>query len=365
MDLLDRINALSGQIPRLEGHIETEEATKNALVMPFIQALGYNPFNPLEVVPEFTADVGTKKGEKVDYAIMHDGEPAILFEVKKSKIRLTKDHTSQLFRYFGVTKARIGVLTNGIIYRFFSDLEKPNVMDTKPFLVFDLGNVNETHVSELKKLAPDNFDLDELLSSAADLKYTREIKQYLREEFNEPSSEFVEFLTKRVYAGRLTPSVKKQFTEIATRALKQFINSEINDRLSTALSGDFAIPSSQEIEAEVVDDEAVEVDDALEDIPDIQTTVEELEGFHIIRAILRKNVAASRVAMRDTKSYCGILLDDNNRKPVCRLRFNNLSRKVVGYFDENRVEQKVQINSLSDIYDLADHLISTIERYES
>ncbi len=79
MDFIDRIRDLSTRIPKQLEHIQTEEATKNALIMPFISALGYNVFDPTEVVPEFTADVGIKKGEKVDYAIHLDGKPIMLF----------------------------------------------------------------------------------------------------------------------------------------------------------------------------------------------------------------------------------------------------------------------------------------------
>ena len=114
MSFEGKINALAEKVPTLIDHLETEEATKNALVMPFINALGYDIFNPKEVVPEFIADVGTKKGEKVDYAIMKDGEVIILIECKAAKSDLCDANISQLYRYFAVTKSRIAILTNGI-----------------------------------------------------------------------------------------------------------------------------------------------------------------------------------------------------------------------------------------------------------
>lgn len=134
----DRIRELSGQVQKQLPHIQTEEATKNALIMPFITALGYNVFNPTEVTPELHADVGIKKGEKVDYAILQDGKPIILFECKWHGADLNKDHASQLYRYFSVTDARFGVLTNGVQYRFYTDLDAANKMDAKPFFEFDL-----------------------------------------------------------------------------------------------------------------------------------------------------------------------------------------------------------------------------------
>ena len=114
MDLIERMREISNDAPRRLEHIKTEEATKNAFVMPFIQALGYNVFDPTEVVPEFTADIGTKKSEKVDYAIIQGGQPIILIEAKSATADLNEEHASQLFRYFSVTEARIGILTNGL-----------------------------------------------------------------------------------------------------------------------------------------------------------------------------------------------------------------------------------------------------------
>ena len=179
MDFIDHLKTISARIPQHLDHIQTEEATKTALIMPFIAALGYNVFDPREVVPEFTADVGIKKGEKVDYAVIRDGKPIMLFECKKAGSVLVDSHASQLFRYFTVTPAKIGVLTNGIEYRFFTDLEEPNKMDPKPFLVFDLMECNEFLVGEVKKLARESFDVSVLVGAASELKYTREFKRFL------------------------------------------------------------------------------------------------------------------------------------------------------------------------------------------
>ena len=136
MDFIDKIQELSARIPKQLNHIQTEEATKNALVMPFISALGYNVFDPTEVTPELCADVGVKKGEKVDYAILREGKPIILFECKHHAADLGKVHASQLYRHFSVTEARFSVLTNGLVYGFYTDLEAPNKMDERPFFEF-------------------------------------------------------------------------------------------------------------------------------------------------------------------------------------------------------------------------------------
>ena len=131
MTFLDQVRSIAARAEKQLSKIRTEEATKNALVMPLISALGYNVFDPSEVIPEFIADVGVKKGEKVDYAILKNGKVVILFECKAATVSLDDCHASQLYRYFSVTDARVAVLTNGLDYRFYSDLEQPNRMDSK------------------------------------------------------------------------------------------------------------------------------------------------------------------------------------------------------------------------------------------
>jgi len=232
MEFEDKISSLAKRIPGLAGHIETEEATKNALIMPFIAALGYDVFNPKEVLPEFVADVGTKKGEKVDYAILHDGVPAILIECKQASCYLTKTHMSQLFRYFGVTEARVGILTNGIEYRFFSDLDQPNVMDTRPFLELDLSDPQPGALAKVKKLGKSDFDLERMLSVANELMYTSEIKKVLTRQVEDPDEEIVRFFFSQVNSGaRFTAAAKEQFTELVRSALRQFVSERVSDRL--------------------------------------------------------------------------------------------------------------------------------------
>ena len=189
MDFIEEIRNLSARIIKQKDVIQTEEATKTAFVMPFINLLGYDVFNPTEVVPEFTADVGTQQGEKVDYAIFKDDEVIMLIECKKFGEDLSDVHTSQLYRYFSVAHARIAVLTDGVLYRFYTDLEESNIMDTKPFLEFDMLDIQPPLVNELKQFTKPVFDLDKTLTAASDLKYTKEIKQTMMEQLETPSGE--------------------------------------------------------------------------------------------------------------------------------------------------------------------------------
>ncbi len=350
MDFIDQLKALAGKVPALCDVLQTEEATKNALVMPFIRILGYDIFDPLEVIPEFTADVGIKKGEKVDYAIKKDGQIIMLFECKHCGGDLSIKHASQLFRYFAVTDARVGVLTNGVTYRFFTDLEAPNKMDDKPFLEVNMLDLNEGVVNELKKLTKQTFNVDQLINTAGDLKYMREIKRLLAEQMENPSDEFVKFCASKVYNKPLTPNRREYFAGITKRSFHQFVVDCINNRLKSAMTTTGAL-------------EAEGSEEGPEGAQEIVTTAEELEGFYIIKSLLRTLVDPNRIVHRDTLSYMGILLDDNNRKPIARLHFNR-AQKYLGLFDENRKEHRVPIQSLDDIYKHADELRRVFSFYE-
>ncbi|CEA09342.1 hypothetical protein BN1051_02710 [Arthrobacter saudimassiliensis] len=364
MEFTEKLFALAAKVRQQRDSIETEEATKNAFVMPFISSiLGYDVFNPLEVVPEFTADVGVKKGEKVDYAIMHNGEVQILIECKKSSEPVKIEHASQLYRYFAVTNARIAILTNGEVYQFFTDLDSPNRMDPKPFLVLDLNEIDETLVPELRKLSKDVFDLDSIISAAGELKYIGQIKRILAAQFREPEDEWVRFFTTRVYDGAFTQKVREQFTSLVSKATKQFLNDQVNDRLKTALgAGSFTpVPQDENPAPETVTSTPISEQD-LAEADGIETTLEELEGFQIVRAIVCSEVKPARIAQRDAKSYFAVLLDDNNRKPIARLHFNR-SQKYIGLFDEAKTETRVAIDSLEEIYNHAETLRKSVRNY--
>lgn len=356
MEFVDQIKQIAQRAEGITCSIQTEEATKTALIMPFIAALGYDVFNPQEVTPEYTADIGTKKGEKIDYAILRDGTPVIFVECKWCGADLTQEHASQLFRYFATTSAtRVGILTNGLVYQFYADLVEKNKMDEKPFFIFDIQSYDETALKELQKYTKAAFDADTIISSASDLKYTGEIKKILSDLLNDPEEEFVRYFTTRVYGGRFNAKVKAEFTAIVKKALGQFIRERINERLNAALD--------QEKKAETEAAAAIE-EEAQASTPDkgITTTQEEIDGFNIVRAICCQAVDAQRIFIRDTKSYCGILFDDTNRKPICRLYFNSATRKYVGLFDTGN-EEKVPVDSPSDLFSLSSRLLATASSY--
>ena len=356
MDFKDQIKQLADRVSRLKDSILTEEATKNALIMPFLNTLGYDVFNPFEVVPEFVSDIGTKKGEKVDYAIMRElngtMEPSILIECKHWKQALTL-HDNQLLRYFHVTKARFGILTNGIIYRFYTDLVAPNKMDEHPFLEIDLLDLRESQIEELKKFSKPYFDVDQILSTASELKYTSALKVILAQEFANPSEYFVKFFAKGIYEGTLTAKMVDYFTGIVKKSIAQTISEQITGRLKTALV-------QEELATPVTTDTVAAVDE--KSGPIVITTPEELEGFYIVRSILRPYVEYNRIVHRDAQTYFAILLDDNNRKPICRLHFNG-QKKYIGIIDTDKKEIRYELMSLDDIYNHSEALQQTILSY--
>ena len=361
MEFDELLAAMALKVKNQREAIQTEEATKNAFVMPFISnILGYDVFNPLEVVPEFTADVGIKKGEKIDYAIMRDGEVQMLIECKKSSEPLKIENASQLYRYFAVTNARIAVLTNGETYQFYTDLDAPNRMDDKPFLVLDLLDIDESLIPELRKLTKDVFDLDSIINAAGELKYIGQIKRIIAAQFKEPEDEWIRFFTTRVYDGAFTQRVRMQFTTLVTKATKQFLNDQANDRLKVALGGNSFSEVEPGAQEEAVTSH-VAVQEDLDRDTEIETTPEELEGYQIIKAIACSEVKPQRVVHRDSKSYFAILLDDNNRKPIARLHFNGKAKKYLGLFDADKVETRHEIDSLDDIYQHASSIRAAVK----
>lgn len=359
MDFKDAIKQLADRVGKLKENIQTEEATKNAFIMPFINALGYDVFNPLEVIPEMTCDIGTKKGEKIDYAIMKDEQPILLIECKHWKQDLNL-HDNQLLRYFNVSRAKFGLLTNGVVYRFYTDLKEPNIMDDKPFLEVDITDLRDNQIEELKKFHKSYFDIDNILSSASELKYMGELKAIIQNEFSNPSADFVKMFATKVHEGRMLQNVVDQFTPLVKRAISSHINDIINERLKGALTVSDAKPEAQQVKEEPVSDAQKEVQPESK----IVTTEEELDAYRIIQAICRQKVDVSRIAYRDAQTYFSVLLDDNNRKPICRMYFNT-GTKYVATIDENKKDVKHPIESLDDLFQFTEDYYNTIDMYES
>lgn len=353
MDLIDKLNELGSRIKRQQNVVMTEEAAKTAFILPFIQSLGYDVFNPAEVIPELTADHGVKKGEKVDYAIKQDGKVVLIIEAKTIGADLEAKYAGQLFRYFSVTDARFGVLTDGIRYLFFGDLEKENRMDDRPFFEFNLFQFGEKEVEELKKFTKMAFDLDTIISTASNLKYHKALLAEIINEFESPSEDLVKLLTSRVYTGRFTRQVSTQFTDLTHSAMRDYVRSRVNERLKSALETEKAENIS------IQEEQGIEILEEKES--KIETTPEELEAYRIIQAIGAELVDPDRIAIRDSQSYCAVLLDDNNRRSICRFHFGKRRMAITVFCPDS--ESKFDIQKVSDIYQHRVLVQSAISQY--
>lgn len=352
MDFKDSLKQIAEKIEKSKEYISTEEATKNAFIMPFIASLGYDVFNPLEVLPEMDCDLCKTKGEKIDYAIMKDGEPIMLIECKHWANNLNL-HETQLQRYYVASKARFGVLTNGIIYRFYTDLQNANIMDDKPFLEVDITNAKDCEIEELKKFHKSYFDVKNIYNTANELKYLKEIKETVKQEFTSPSYDFVRLFTKNAYPYRMKGQVYEQFTEYVSRSIKEYINDVIADRLQVAIDNNCKTEESithEEVAPELNDYENK-----------IVTTEEEIESFLIVKSILRNIVDVNRVHYKDRLNYFNIVLDNSKFKIICRMYLNAQKRNIAFLTAEK--EERYEIENLNDIYQYADRIIEIVQKY--
>ena len=348
--------------------LATEEAAKHALVLPFIQALGYDVFDPGEVVPEYTADYGIRSGEKVDYAIMHDGIPVMLIECKAVTDSLDTERASQLSRYFVNTPARIGILTNGIVYKFYSDLDAENTMDTAPFLEIDITKTDNRSLQAISHFTKQSFDLEDAKAAAAQMKYIAGMKTYLADMYAQPDDDFVRLLSRHVFSGPLFQSRMEYFNGLVRQAFHGFVNDRINETLQRA--SDMVNIGPVEAVGETDEQDTAPEGDESEsrDRQSIVTTAEELEGYELVRTIVSDCVDPERVTMRDRQSYCAILLDNNNRRTICRLRFTS-RRRVLALMGEERTsggslkEVWHDIETVNDITNYAHQLQERVRRY--
>lgn len=353
MDYSDELKILTDKILKYKDQVTTEEATKMAFIVPFFDLLGYDTRNPFEFVPEFTADIGIKKGEKVDYAIVIDGQPQILIEAKHITENL-ENHDNQLVRYFHATKAKIGILTNGIIYKFYTDLEEQNKMDAKPFLEINMLSLKENEILELKKFFKTNFDINNILSSAETLKYSNSIRKLLKEEFESPSDEFTTFILSKVYDGVKTQTIKDKFKPIVKDSISVFMNDLVRNKLEGALasSGTSQISPIEPAEQDLDEDRIV-------------TTEEEMQSYYMTKAILAEIGISERITYKDTVRYFNITLDNNIRKWICRF-YLNTSNKYISFPDlKNKGnEKKILIDKIDDVYKFKTELFNIINELE-
>lgn len=338
MDFADELKNFASRLGKLKANICTEEATKTSIVLPFFQLLGYDIFNPLEFVPEYIADTGTKKGEKVDYAILQNGNPIMIVEVKPVNTDLNTKHINQLFRYFTVTKARFGILTNGIIYRFYSDLEEPNKMDLMPFLEINLLDLKNDAIVSLKKFRKECFNTKEILNNASELKYILLLKSTIAEQFSEPSEQFIRTLIRNIYNGVKTQAVIDKFRELILIAMNEYINDILNVRLQNAI-----MPISDE-------------SNSTNDADNIDFLDEEKQTLEYVKSML----PTENIVFRKTTRYAYMHLLGSQYKWICRVSIrqdNNLF--VLHKFDTTDYETEYYFEEPSQLEQIKNYIIDT------
>ena len=349
MEFEEKLREFSKRVEKLIKSIKTEEATKTSMIMPFFSLLGYDVFDPDEFIPEYVADVGIKKGEKVDYAIALDGKVTILIEAKSINENLQK-HDSQLFRYFGTTTAKIAILTNGIKYKFYTDLEETNKMDITPFLEINILDLKENDIAELKKFCKEIFDINTIINTASNLKYASSIEKILSEEFVNPSEDFIKLvLNKGVYEGVKTQNIIEKYRPILKKSINYYINSLVNQKLQNALNNS-TVENNEEDITDISQEES------------IVTTNEELECYYIVKSILSEFVNPNQLYYKDTYSYFGILYENKVTKWICRIYLKENVKYIV-IPNENKNEVRYEINEIIDIYKLREKLVERLKMF--
>lgn len=351
MEFSESVKSLANRLVKLIDSVQTEEATKNAMIMPMLQLLGYDVFNPTEVIPEFTADIGLKKGEKVDYCIVIDEHPEILIECKCCKDANLDVHKTQLHRYYAVTDSAFGILTNGVEYRFYTDIDKANVMDDRPFLTINLASITDAQIVELHKFHKQNFDHENIVQTANTLRLISDFRAIVKSEIENPTPEFIKYCLKRIDPQTVVTSKTIEYsTPIAKRAFGQFINDIVTSKLMNALEQSPVENSPEQPKLENTEEENK-----------INTTEEEIEGYYAVKSILNGIVDLSRVKIKDTQSYCAINLDKTTQ-PIVRLWLNG-GKKYIGTFDFDKKETKHPMESVNDIYALSELIKDCVGYY--
>lgn len=230
-------------------------------------------------------------------------------------------------------------------------------MDEKPFLEFNVTDIKDNQIEELKKFHKSYFDIENIVNTASELKYMNELKSFIHTEFQNPTDGFVRHFAKQTYPGVLTAKLMEQFSALTKKSIQQYINDLITERLKSALK------KENDDELKTAENESVLLA-ATTNESKVETTAEEMEAFMIVKTILRQKIAANRIAFRDAQSYFAILLDDNNRKTICRLYLNG-GKKYFAFIDDQKKEVKNEIATLDDVFTFAETLHKIVANYDN
>jgi hypothetical protein len=359
VDFAEQLKSLAGKVEEYKALLQTEQAVKNSLIEPFFRILGYDFANPKEVLPEFDCSFGSKKDLRVDYAITQESKPIILIEAKHFSENLEKNR-GQLAEYFAASSAKFGILTNGIEYMFYTDLDDKNKLDGKPFFVVNLLGIREPEIAELKKFHKSNFSIDAVFSTAEELKYNSLIKKLFEAQMETPDDEFVKYVAREVYdRSKIMQSVVEKLRPIVKKASDQFIEDIVYKRLKDALKT--TEKSTGPTNTTIV------TGSGTDDTPKIETTESEIGAFHVIRNLLKHSIDAEKITYKDTTNYLAVVLDGKPLKWICRLYLSQKNPYIEIPADGDRsVEGRKKLEALpiKDIYEIEqykDKLVASLQ----
>lgn len=383
----DEIAKVSEQVRTKADRVTGEEATKMGLIVPFFNALGYDVFDPTEVIPEYTADFAIKKAgqfEKVDYAIAINSVIVMIVETK-ARNEKPETHDGQLKRYFNSLLAtKVAIVTNGIEYRFFTDLRHENVMDDDPFFSFNILKYDQKQLENLKIFHKENFDSRIIKRHAEEMVYLKGMTQLVDNLLRSPSDEFIRFLISQLstigssYAieGRISSKVIEKFQPI----VKKSIQSCLVDLMTQSLNREMSQPSEANSPTDLVDDD--EPDDPVKGIEGVKivTTPEELEAFEKVKSIAVKSKTHKlEVKYKDVVSYFGLnvgktnwwflrfYLSPNKKSFVTRLPVNEVKALAPGFEVQEMsaslgdAASRVLISSVTDLDKLSNLILKCYE----
>ena len=342
MSFLENIRDFALKITTLKECAKTEEATKHSLVLPFLSILGYDVFNPREVIPEYDCDLDREKGEKCDYAIFIDSSPIMLIECKHWELPLER-HNTQLRSYFTPSGSKFGVLTNGIVYNFYTDMDRNNVMDEEPFFSVNLESLSIQDIKTLERFRKDKFDADFIRSDAERFIYLGRIRRLIVNEYANPSEEFVKFFGRQVYSGSFRKATIEDFTSIIKEAFRGVVDDMIRERFEEAK------------------EKSDEHDTAAEQNPvdnnqNIVTNESEKQGHRIVQAIVSNVISPDRVTFIDRQAYSRCIIDGKIRQVLIEFYFNNESRLKFKLKSGPKKEIMIPIKSIEELYEYSAEL---------
>lgn len=324
MGYTEDVYRLASQVLERKQHCKgNEEATKHSLILPFFQMLGFDIYNPSVLRPEYKAGFASNK-EKIDYAIFQNDVPALFIEAKAYGEKL-ENYDAQLAKYFNsTTNLKLAVITDGVRYKFFTDLKEPNIIDIDPFLEFDFESIGTEEIEILKRFQADKFNAQELVNHAENLVYLRALKKKVRAIFREPSDDFVRFMAGDVFPKKITANALERLTPL----VKQALSSVLVEMVSMGLSQEISKPEDTSIPTEVTEVVAP-TSDAESKESKVVTTEEELAGFNLIYQLITEGSGEDqKVTYKDTASYFGIHVEKRTQW-FARLHFNGNQKFVV------------------------------------